>query len=243
MISFEIFLILLFVVAILYSSVGHGGASGYLAIMVIAGISPALMKSSALLLNIFVAGIAFLSFYRAGYFKWKVFWPFGITSVPSAFIGARITINPHMYKIILGICLLIAVARIIYRPKTRDSQLKDSSILISLLSGLILGFVSGLIGIGGGILLSPLLILLRWSDIKQTAAISALFILVNSASGLIGLFSKGFLPDRDMLYWLLVALSGGIIGSWFGSRKLPVNGLKYLLAGVLSFAALKLFMF
>jgi len=243
MISLEIFLILLFVVAFLYSSVGHGGASGYLAIMVIAGISPAMMKSTALLLNIFVAGIAFLSFYRAGHFKWKIFWPFGITSVPASFIGAQINLNPHLYKIILGVCLLLAVARILYRPQNSGLFLNATSIPLSLLFGLILGFVSGLIGIGGGILLSPLLILLNWSDIKQTAAISSLFILVNSASGLIGLFSKGFLPNSNMLYWILTALAGGIIGSYFGSKKLPVNGLKYLLASVLSFAALKLFMF
>jgi uncharacterized membrane protein YfcA len=243
MIPFEIFLMLLFVVAILYSSVGHGGASGYLAIMAIAGVSPGLMKSSALILNIFVAGIAFMSFYRAGHFKWKVFWPFGIASVPAAFIGAQISIDPHLYKIILGICLIVAVARIIYRQKNSTLPLKTPSVLLSLILGLILGFVSGLIGIGGGILLSPLLILLKWSDMKQTAAISAIFILVNSLSGILGLFSKGFYPDTNMLYWILVALSGGIIGSYFGSKKLPVNQLKFVLAGVLSFAALKLFVF
>jgi uncharacterized membrane protein YfcA len=243
MVPFEIFLILLFVVALLYSSVGHGGASGYLAIMAIAGISPALMKPSALLLNIFVAGIAFLTFYRAGHFKWKIFLPFGIASVPAAFVGAQISINPHVYKIILGICLLIAVARIIYRQKDSSQLLKTPSVPLSLFLGLILGFVSGLIGIGGGILLSPLLILLKWSDLKQTAAISALFILANSVSGLIGLFFKGFLPGTNMLYWVLVALAGGFAGSYLGSKKLPVNQLKYVLAGILSFAALKLFMF
>jgi uncharacterized membrane protein YfcA len=243
MISTELFIVLLFVVAILYSSVGHGGASGYLAVMALAGISPSLMKSSALILNLFVAGVAFISFYRAGHFKWNILWPFAITSVPMAYIGAQLSINPTAYKILLGICLLIAVIWIIVKPKLSEKPIKAPSLFIALAVGAILGFVSGMIGIGGGILLSPLLILLNWTTIKQTAGISAAFILLNSTSGLVGLIQKGLVLDGHTSLWIIGALTGGVLGSYMGSRKLSIEGFKYILAGVLCLAAIKLFIF
>ena len=243
MIPIEIFIALIFVVAFLYSTVGHGGASGYLAIMAIAGISPSLMKSSALILNLFVAGVAFISFYRAGHFKWKILWPFAITSMPMAFIGAQLSIHPQAYKIILGICLFVAVLWMLLKYRLAERPLKEPSLPIALVAGSILGLVSGIIGIGGGILLSPLLILLNWSTIKQTAGVSAAFIVLNSISGLVGLIQKGFTMDRHSMLWILAAFAGGILGSYAGSRKLSVSGLQYILAGVLCFAAVKLMIF
>jgi uncharacterized membrane protein YfcA len=243
MMSNEVFILMLFVVAFLYSSVGHGGASGYLAVMAIAGISPTLMKSTALILNLFVAGVAFISFYKAGHFKFKILWPFGITSMPMAFLGAQISIQPALYKIVLGICLLIAIAWMILKPKLNDRPAKEPSLLVALAAGAILGFVSGVIGIGGGILLSPLLILFNWSTIKQTAGISAAFIVLNSMSGLAGLVQKGLTLDSHSILWIIAAFTGGILGSFIGSRKLSVEGMKYTLAGVLFFAAIKLFLF
>jgi uncharacterized membrane protein YfcA len=243
MISNEVFILMLFVVAFLYSSVGHGGASGYLAVMAIAGISPMLMKSTALILNLFVAGVAFISFYKAGHFKFRILWPFGITSMPMAFLSAQISIQPALYKILLGICLLIAITWMILKPKLNDRPVKEPSLLVALAAGAILGFVSGVIGIGGGILLSPLLILLNWSTIKQTAGISAAFIVLNSMSGLAGLVQKGLSLDSHSILWIIAAFTGGILGSFIGSRKLSVEGMKYTLAGVLFFAAIKLFLF
>jgi uncharacterized membrane protein YfcA len=243
LISLEFFLILLFVVAFLYSSVGHGGASGYLALMAIAGISPSIMKSSALILNLFVAGVAFSSFYRAGHFKLKVLWPFAVASMPMAFVGAHLFINPTLYKIILGICLLISVAWMILKPQLKDRPIKEPSLAIALIVGAILGFVSGIIGIGGGILLSPLLIFLNWSTIKQTAGISAAFIVLNSFSGLAGLVQNGLSFDRYSMLWILAAFAGGLSGSYVGSRKLSVKWLRYILAVVLFSAAIKLFTF
>jgi uncharacterized protein len=242
MIPLELMPILLLIVAFLYSSVGHGGASGYLALMALAGVVPAVMKPTALILNLFVAGIAFLSFYKAGYFRWRLLWPFAITSVPTAFFSARIAINPVIYKIILGICLLIAVARMLYKPKKSKGPIRQVSLATAGISGAILGFISGMIGIGGGIILSPLLILTRWAGVKEASATSAGFILLNSLSGLTALYGKGFVPDKNMAIWVATAFLGGILGSATGSFKLSENGLRYVLSGVLCFAAMKLIM-
>ena len=242
MIPIEYIPFLLLIVAFLYSSVGHGGASGYLALMALAGIVPSVMKPTALILNLFVAGIAFVSFYKAGHFKWRLLWPFAITSIPAAFIGARITINPVIYKIILGIFLLIAVARMLYKPKNGKEMVRQVSIPIAVISGAILGFISGMIGIGGGIILSPLLIVTRWAGVKEASAASAGFILLNSISGLTALYGKGFVPDQNMAIWVATAFLGGILGSATGSFKLSERGLRYVLSGVLCFAAMKLIM-
>jgi uncharacterized membrane protein YfcA len=240
--SLLLILPLLFVTALLYSSVGHGGASGYLACMALVGISPLLMRPSALILNLFVSGIAFVSFYKAGFFRWRLLWPFAITSVPASYIGARLDINPTVYKIILGICLIIAVARILYKSKDSET-LRNLNISFALILGLILGLISGMIGIGGGIILSPLLIVFRWAPVKEASAVSAIFIFLNSLSGLVGLFQKGFSFEPKIAVWITVAVIGGIIGSYLGSRKFSITGLKYVLASVLCFAAFKLLIF
>jgi uncharacterized membrane protein YfcA len=238
-----IFLLLLFVIAFLYSSVGHGGASGYLALMALFGISPALMRSSSLTLNVFVSAIALFAFARAGYFKIRQALPFIILSVPMAFMGASLLIKPDTYEIILAIFLLFAVARIVFVPGAVSEKTVPVRLPVALLAGAFLGFFSGMIGIGGGIILSPLLILFHWATVKEAAAISAFFILLNSLSGLTALFMKDFSYEPRMLTWVLAGIIGGIAGSWAGSRQLRTGVLKYMLAVILVMASLKLFLF
>lgn len=236
------FLVSLFVIAFLYSSVGHGGASGYLALMVLFGVAPVVMKSSALTLNLFVSAIAFYGFFKAGYFKWKLLLPFAITSVPLAYLGAKIHIDTSLYKIILSICLLFAVGRILYSPKEKNNlETKIASPVISLIVGAILGFFSGMIGIGGGIILSPLLLIFRWATIKETAAISAGFIFLNSASGLLGSWQVQEINPKIFL-WVIIGIAGGIAGAYFGSVKFNIKFLKYVLSGVILIACAKLFL-
>lgn len=235
-----LFLGLVFILAILYSSVGHGGASGYLALMAIFSFSPEFMRPTALVLNVFVSSIALFSYYRNRHFKLKLLLPFILTSVPFAFLGGAITVNPKTYKIILGVFLIIAIARMIYRPSSQNNEIKSINKYLAYFIGILLGFFSGLIGIGGGIILSPIIILLKWGTIKETAAVSAAFILVNSVSGLIGQVSHGIQLAPEIGYMLAVAILGGIIGSYMGSFKITDKVLKYALSVVLTFASLKL---
>ena len=235
------FLIILFIVAFLYASVGHGGASGYLALMALFGIEAITMRSSALILNLFVAGIAFYSYYKGGFFKWKILLPFVAASMPAAFFGAKILIDPTIYKIALGICLIIAVARMLIPVKDKTKELISTpNILIALLLGTIVGFFSGMIGIGGGIILSPLLIVFGWANVKEAAAVSAGFIWLNSVTGLLGTISSGVHLDTMIIPWILVALIGGFLGSWSGSFKFSLATLRYVLASVLVMASIKL---
>jgi hypothetical protein len=231
---------LLFLVAFLYSSVGHGGASGYLALMAIYAISPETMRPTALMLNLFVSLTSFIQFYRGKYFNWKIFLPFAIASIPMAFVGGLITLDTGVYKKILGLLLLIPIIRFLFFANLRQEEIKKANILLSLIIGAAIGFLSGLIGIGGGIILSPVLILLKWTDMKQTAAISALFIFVNSLAGLGGQFTKGIQFSHDMYLYVAVAFAGGLCGAYFGARRFKQTLLKYLLAVVLMLAAYKL---
>ena len=234
------FFILLFIVAFLYASVGHGGASGYLALMAIYGFAPEVMKPSALILNLFVSLTSFIMFYKGGHFKWKLFLPFALASIPFSFLGGTITLDAAIYKKVLGVLLLFPVARFFFYPNTDDADLKSSNFMISLLIGAIIGFLSGLIGIGGGIILSPVLLLLNWTNQKQTAAISALFIFVNSIAGLAGQLSKGIHIDNTVFGFIAIAFIGGLGGAWLGSLKLNQTYLKYTLAIVLLMASVKL---
>lgn len=235
-----LFYILLFLVAFLYSSVGHGGASGYLALMAIFSITPEVMKPTALLLNLFVSLISFIQFYRGKHFNWKIFLPLALASVPLAFMGGFITADTGSYKKILGILLIVPIIRFLFFASIKVEETRKSNLILSLLIGAAIGFLSGLIGIGGGIILSPLLLLLKWTDMKQTAAISALFIFVNSFSGLAGQLTKGINFSPDMYVYVAVAFVGGICGAYFGSLKFRSDILKYMLAAVLIVAAYKL---
>jgi uncharacterized membrane protein YfcA len=217
--SFILFYCLLFIVAFLYASVGHGGASGYLALMAIFAISPAIMKPTALLLNLFVSSTSF---------------------IPLSFVGGMMVIESSIYKKILGVLLLIPVIRFFFFKNTDPKDFKPSNIPLSLAIGGIIGLLSGMIGIGGGIILSPILLLLKWTDQKQTAAISAAFIFVNSVAGLGGQLIKGFEFNSHMLVYVGVAFVGGICGAYFGALKFPQTVLKNVLACVLAVAAYKL---
>jgi len=233
-------LILVAIVAFLYASVGHGGASGYLALMVIFGISPAIMKPSALMLNLAVSAIAFLNFYKSGYFRWKLLWPFVILSIPLAFLGARIQLETHVYKIILSICLLLAVLRIVGVFGNPHGETQILKLLPAIIIGGIIGFISGIIGVGGGIVLSPVLLLMRWADIKQTAAVSAAFIFLNSLSGIAGAASGPAAIPEGIVPMTVAAIAGGIAGSYFGSHRFNHVVLRYVLSVVLIIACTKL---
>lgn len=235
-----VFVCLLFATAFLYSSAGHGGASGYLALMSLFGFEPSVMKSSSLILNIFVSLIAFYQFYKGGFFKWNLFLPFIITSIPLSFIGAYIVIDAALYKKILGVLLLFPILRLVGLWGKDEKEIKKLQWIPALFIGGIIGFLSGMIGIGGGILLSPIILILHWADLKQTAAISALFIFINSISGLIGILYKGTVIDNSIYLWVPVAIAGGAAGAYFATKKFNNKILKLILATVLTIASIKL---
>ena len=234
------FFLCLFVVGFMYASVGHGGASGYMTTMILFGISPTLMKPSALLLNLFVSTVSFIQFYRAGYFRWNTFWPFAVASVPLAFVGAKLPLTDVLYKQLLAVCLLLSVARLVWTIRDTETDPRLVPLGAGLASGGVIGLLSGMLGIGGGIILSPLMLFFRWGRLKEVAATSALFIFVNSLSGLFGLVSKGYTPDPAVWSWIGVAFAGGILGGYFGSQRLSVPVLRYILAVGLLIAGVKL---
>ena len=233
-------LAVLAVVAFLYASVGHGGASGYLAIMALLGYSQDVMRPSALVMNLFVSAVSFAQFARAGHFRWKLFWPFAVASVPLAYVGAQVTLDPLLYKRVLAVCLLFAVGRLFGLFGGGNGERNMLRLVPALFVGALLGFVSGVIGIGGGILLSPVLLVFRWADAKETAAVSALFIFVNSASGIVGAFGSGQTLSPDVVGWVAAALVGGLLGGYVGSRRLTEPRLRQVLGVVLLLASVKL---
>jgi len=235
------FLLILPVIAFLYASVGHGGASGYLALMAIFSFAPENMKSTALLLNLFVAAIAFYHYYKAGFFNKKLFLSFAIASIPLSFLGGTINVDASLYKKILAVLLIFAILKMLTIFGKENTQIKNVKIWQGLLVGGIIGFFAGLIGIGGGIILSPVILLMHWGKMKEAAAVSALFIWVNSAAGLIGQISSG-IQITNLSYMLVgFAVVGGFLGSYYGSKKMNNQHLRNLLAFVLIIASVKLF--
>ena len=234
-----LFILLLFIIALLYSSVGHGGASSYLALMVLYAVSVNEARSMALVLNLMVSGVAFVQYARQQHINWSLTWPFLLGSVPMAFWGAGFSVDPDIYKKVLGVLLLFSVIRLVI-SFNRSAKTSAPGIIVSLASGAAIGFLSGLIGIGGGIILSPLLLLLGWGAMKETAATSAIFIFVNSLSGLMGMYYKNtFAPNSEWI-WLLTALAGGVAGGYWGSKLAPVKQISYVLGLVLLMASVKL---
>ena len=226
-------------IAFLYSCVGHAGASGYIAVMTLVGLSTAVIKPTALILNIFVAVIGSYQFWRAGYFSWRLFWPFALLSVPMAYLGGYLHVPVHMLKVLIGIVLWLSAARLFFRQGD-PSEVAPPSKPVSLGVGAGIGFLSGLTGTGGGIFLTPLLLFCKWARTRNAAAISALFILVNSISGLVGYYSSGRSAPNFAWGLAVAAVVGGTLGSYFGSRKFPVRVIQLLLGAVLVIAGFKL---
>ena len=236
-----LFLLILPIVSFFYASVGHGGASGYLALMALFSVTPELMKPTALLLNLFVAGIAFYYYYKEGYFNKKLFLYFAIASIPMSFLGGFIEVDDTIYRKVLAVLLIFAVLKMLNVFGKESTKIKDIKLWQGLLVGGAIGFFSGLVGIGGGIILSPIILLLHWGKMKEAAAVSALFIWVNSASGLVGQISSGVNLDIQSFGLVAIALVGGFFGAYFGSKKINNQNLRYVLAVVLVLASVKLF--
>jgi uncharacterized protein len=232
---------LIFIVALLYSTVGHAGASGYLAAMALFGMTPLVMKPTALSLNILVAIIGTIQFSRAGFFSWRTFWPFAITSIPASYIGGALVLPVPVYKSIVGGVLLYSAVRLFFSATKADQkEIRQVPIVIALVFGAALGLISGLTGVGGGIFLSPLLLLMGWARTKETSGVSVTFILVNSVAGLLGhVSSVAFIP-KAIGFWAPAALVGGLIGTQLGTRVLPVAQIRRWLSVVLVLAGLKL---
>jgi uncharacterized protein len=233
--------ILFFVGAALYASVGHGGASSYLAIMGLFSLSPDVMKPTALALNILVASVATFEFYRAGLFSWRLFWPFAVASIPAAFVGGAVMLPTRWYQIVVGVVLIYAAVwmfRSALRPISKETH--SPPLWAALMAGLAIGFLSGLTGVGGGIFLSPLLLSMGWAETRATSGIAAPFILVNSIAGLLGHIASVSQLPPNVPVWGAAALIGGWIGASYGSKRAPVPVLRQMLSLVLVVAGGKL---
>jgi hypothetical protein len=226
-------------IAALYAAVGHGGASGYLAVMALAGVAPAVMKPTALALNLIVSLLGTVMFFRAGHFAWRLFWPFAAVSIPFAFLGGRLDVSPGVFRGLVALALGFAAVRLLWAVRAPAANRRPPMAAV-LAAGATIGLVSGLIGVGGGIFLTPLLLVCGWADVKTAAAVSAPFIFVNSAAGLAGhAASLSALPASWP--WLAAAVvTGGLIGARWGSGVAAVVHLRPALALVLLIAAIKL---
>jgi uncharacterized membrane protein YfcA len=233
--------ILFFVGAALYASVGHGGASSYLAVMGLFSLAPDVMKPTALALNILVAGVATFKFYRAGLFSWRLFWPFAVASIPAAFVGGAVMLPARSYKILVGVVLLYAAVwmfRSALRPISKETH--PPPLWAAVIAGLAIGFLSGLTGVGGGIFLSPLILSMGWAETRATSGVAAPFILVNSIAGLLGHIASVSQLPPNVPVWGAAAVIGGWIGASYGSKRAPVPVLRQLLSLVLVVAGVKL---
>ena len=230
---------IILLIAFLYSSVGHAGASGYIAVMSLFSLAPAVIKPTALALNILVAALAAWQFWRAGHFSWRLFWPFAVLAIPCAFLGGWIDLPTRLFKILVGIVLLFSAIRFLLRPSA-DEVTGEPSRPAAISLGAGLGLLAGLTGTGGGIFLTPLLLFKKWARTKQAAAVSALFILVNSIAGLLGNITSTRRFPPFAIWLALAAIVGGAAGSHFGSRRFDHTTIKRCLALVLLIAGVKL---
>lgn len=232
-------LVLMMLAAFLYSSVGHGGASSYLTLMTLFNYLPEEIKPTALILNMFVSGISFWSFRKVCVFPIKLFLQLVVFSMPLAFIGGSIDLDPLWYKRILAVVLLFAIFRLLSNSSIKSENSISQNFILVASIGATIGFVSGLIGIGGGILLSPILLFLGWTNIKETSAVSALFIFLNSLAGLMGSQANIMELSTDSYILLPCTLIAGIIGSRLAANYFNTKVLRYFLATVLLIASIK----
>ncbi len=232
-------LALIAIAAVLYSSVGHGGASGYLAAMALFGLEPAMMKPAALTMNIFVTTLVLARLARAGYFNWRLFLPFAAGSLPLAFVGGAWTLNSSAYRVIVGLALLLATWRLLWQG-TDSEAVKPPDVWVAVPVGAVLGFVSGLTGVGGGIFLSPLLLLFNWTTMRGSAAIAAAFILFNSIAGLAGYATTAGAWPPGIPLLVVTAFTGALLGSELGVRQLAPHKLRQVLCVVLVIAGAKM---
>ena len=233
------FLALIAVAAVVYSSVGHGGASAYLAVMALFGVPAAVMKPAALVMNLGVAGLGTLRFAAAALVPWRLLVPICAGSIPAAYVGGLVTLPTQSHRLLIGAVLLFAAVRLAIRQ--REHALRPRPAALSLAAiGVFFGFLAGVTGVGGGIFLSPLLILARWEEPRRTAGASAVFILVNSAAGLAGHLAGGGSVPSVALPLTAVAIVGGLVGSWLGARRLVPIAIRRVLAAVLVVAGAKL---
>ncbi len=236
---FVLLLLMICVMAMLYSSVGHGGASGYLAAMALFGLAPDTMKPAALIMNLFVASLVLVRLYRADYFSWRIFLPIAVASMPMAFWGGSLTPDESTFQYIVGAALLLASLTFFVKI-SNERECVEPKLLVSLPAGGVLGFIAGLTGVGGGIYLSPLLLWLRWTRMRTNAAIAAAFILVNSAAGLAGHMMTVNTWPSDIGWYVIAALVGAVVGSEFAVRRLAPAVLRQLLGVVLIIAGVKM---
>ncbi|CAN5539918.1 sulfite exporter TauE/SafE family protein [soil metagenome] len=227
------------VVAFLYSSVGHAGASGYIAVMSLCGLSATFIRPTALVLNILVATIGTFQFWRAGHFSWRLFWPFAVLAVPCAYLGGSLRVPGDYLKILIGLVLLFSAARLFFRERD-PATTTPPPLPLAIAAGGAIGLLAGLTGTGGGIFLTPLLLFCHWAPIKRAAAVSVLFILVNSIAGLSGFLGSGQPLPAGATLLALAAVAAGTAGSYLGSRRFPVRTISLLLAAVLVIAGCKL---
>jgi len=231
------------VAAFLYASVGHGGASAYLAALALAGVAPAEMRPVALSLNILVSAMGAYKFWRAGHFSWRLFWPFAVVSIPLAYVGGSITLPGSAYKILVGVVLVYAAWQLWLSGRAGQEmrEIRQPPLAAAMGIGAGLGLLSGLTGVGGGIFLSPVLLMLGWAGTKQTSATSATFILVNSLAGMSAIFvGRGVTLPDFFLPLALAVLAGGWLGAEYGSRRLANPVIRRMLAIVLALAGTKM---
>jgi uncharacterized membrane protein YfcA len=227
--------------AALYSSVGHGGASAYIASMALFSVAPETMKPTALALNLLVAGFGAWRYWSRGLSNWKLVLAFAATATPAAFIGGGIHLPAIYYKPLVGILLWLAATRLLWKPKAlAEREAHAPSLWVTLPAGAVLGLLAGLTGTGGGIFLSPLIILMGWEEPRRTSGVVAAFIFLNSAAGLAGnVASVGHLPSQLPIFLIAVA-AGALLGTWLGVERLPRAWLLRTLGLVLSIAGAKL---
>jgi uncharacterized membrane protein YfcA len=230
-------LILVAIAAAIYASVGHGGASAYLAILSLYGITHDQMATNALVLNVLVAGVALITYARAGHLSTRLTLPFLVCSIPGAYVGGLLRVSPRVYGLLLAVALAFAAVRLWWTPGERASRPVAWSVALPV--GAVIGLLSGIVGVGGGIFLSPLMILAGWAGTKSTSATAAVFIAFNSAAGLVGRASRGALILGPVWPLIAVAFAGGLIGSRLGAYALLPLHLRRILAALLFFVAVK----